>query len=206
MSRAAPAPAGRRPEILPKSPPPKVCGRGLAALQALLQVHDKGATACFASEGNSAVLGYEVPTPGMPGADQVTFGALAIAANVLRSLCGTGFRFRAADFAYRAPPDVSLFRRFFGALVRFDAERSPLAFEARRLNEHGTSFNKLLDEARFLAARNLLQSSQAPVAEIATRLGYSDTAAFTRAFRRWAGTSPTEWRHRNGRIWRRQSA
>ena len=236
-------------------------GRGLAALQEFLQVHDEGATAYFASEGDSAVLGYEVLTPGVPGADQLTFGALAIAANVLRSLCGAGFRFHEVNFAYRAPPDVSLFRSFFGAPVRFDAEHSALAFEARwlaapvagsdayirqmlverirqqladasdatgdrlrrvvrslvaagkftvddlaaalalsrrtlarRLNEHGTSFRELRDEARFLAARNLLQSSQVPVAEIAARLGYSDTPAFTRAFRRWAGTSPAEWR------------
>lgn len=242
-------------------------GHGLAALQEFLHVHDEGATAYFAGEGNSAVLGYEVLTPGLPGADQVTFGALAIAANVLRGLCGAGFRFLAVDFAYRAPPDVSLFRSFFGAPVRFDAKRSALVFEARwlaaplagadayireilaerirqqvadapdatgdrlrrvvrslvaggkftvddladvfalsrrtlarRLNEHGTSFNELLDEARFLAARNLLQSSQVPIAEIAARLGYSDTPAFTRAFRRWAGASPTEWRRRNRTI------
>jgi AraC-like DNA-binding protein len=239
-------------------------GRGLAALQEFLHVHDEGATAFFASEGDSAVLGYEVLTPAVPGADQVTFGALAIATNVLRGLCGPGFRFHEVDFAYRAPADVSLFRSFFGAPVRFDAERSALVFEARwlaapvagadayirqilverirqqladapdltadrlrrvvrslvasgkfavddlaaafalsrrtlarRLNEHGTSFQALLDEARFLAARNLLQSSQVPVAEIAARLGYSDTPAFTRAFRRWAAESPAEWRQKH---------
>jgi AraC-like DNA-binding protein len=65
---------------------------------------------------------------------------------------------------------------------------------ARRLNEQGTSYHELLDEARFLAARNLLQSSQAPIAEIAARLGYRDATAFTRAFHRWAGTSPVQWR------------
>jgi AraC-like DNA-binding protein len=67
---------------------------------------------------------------------------------------------------------------------------------ARRLDEHGVSFHELLDEARFLAARNLLQISRVPVTEITARLGYSDTPAFTRAFRRWAETSPTEWRYR----------
>lgn len=236
-------------------------GRGLAALREFLHVHDEGATAYFAGEGDSAVLGYEVLTPGVRGADQVTFGALAIAANVLRGLCGASFRFHEVSFAYPAPPDVSLFRSFFAAPVRFDTERSALAFEARwlaapvagasayireildekirqqvtdapdasgdrlrrvvrslvaggrftvddlaaafalsrrtlarRLNEHGTSFHELLDEARFLAARNLLQSSQAPVAGIAARLGYTDATAFTRAFRRWAGISPTQWR------------
>jgi AraC-like DNA-binding protein len=77
---------------------------------------------------------------------------------------------------------------------------------ARRLDEHGVSFHELLDEARFLAARNLLQISRVPVTEIAARLGYSDTPAFTRAFRRWAGTSPTEWRYRHRTIRRRRRA
>jgi AraC-like DNA-binding protein len=71
---------------------------------------------------------------------------------------------------------------------------------ARRLRELGAGFRELLDDARFVTARNLLQSSKVPVAEIAARLGYSDTAAFTRAFRRWAGTPPAEWRHRHRTI------
>ena len=52
----------------------------------------------------------------------------------------------------------------------------------------------LLAEARFEAACGLLQGSDAPLEDIALRLGYSDVTAFTRAFRRWAGASPAAWR------------
>jgi hypothetical protein len=83
------------------------------------------------------VLGCEGLAPGVAGADQVRFGALAIAANVLRGLCGAGFRLQEIDFAHRAPPDVSLFPSFFGAPVRFDAERSALFFEASGLAPPG---------------------------------------------------------------------
>ena len=102
-------------------------------------------------------------------------------------------------------PTGDRLRRVVRSLVaggKFAADDLAAAFglsrrtRARRLNEHGMSFHELLDEARFLAARNLLQISRVPVTEIAARLGYSDTPAFTRAFRRRAGTSPTEWRYR----------
>ena len=107
--------------------------RGLAALQEYLYVHDQAATPFFTREGAMAFLGYEILGPDVPGADQVTFGALAIAANILRELCGAGFRLQEVTVAYRAPTQTSLFRSFFHAPVRFGADRSALAFEARWL-------------------------------------------------------------------------
>jgi hypothetical protein len=82
-----------------------------------------------------AMLGYEVPDPGIAGSEQMSFGALAIAANILRAPCGPGFELMAVTFACRSPADSGLFRRFFDAPVRFDAERSALAVDARWLQE-----------------------------------------------------------------------
>jgi AraC-like DNA-binding protein len=65
---------------------------------------------------------------------------------------------------------------------------------ARRLQLSGASFRDVLAEARFETACGLLQGSAAPLEDIALRLGYSDVTAFTRAFKRWAGTSPAIWR------------
>jgi AraC-like DNA-binding protein len=64
----------------------------------------------------------------------------------------------------------------------------------RRLAEQGTSFNDLLDQVRFDAAKQLLQHNSISVTDISGELGYKDPANFTRAFRRWAGVSPR--RHR----------
>jgi AraC-like DNA-binding protein len=60
----------------------------------------------------------------------------------------------------------------------------------RRLKAEGTTFQKLLDEVRFDAACQLLDTSSIPIAEIAASLGYADPAAFSRAFRRWSGATP----------------
>jgi AraC-like DNA-binding protein len=64
----------------------------------------------------------------------------------------------------------------------------------RRLNAYGTSFRKLADEGRFEIARQLLEGSVMGVSRIAELQGYADASAFTRAFRRWSGTTPAQWR------------
>jgi len=64
----------------------------------------------------------------------------------------------------------------------------------RRLKSLGTSFQKILDEARFELACERLQEDREPLADIAAELGYGEHAAFTKAFRRWAGVSPSRYR------------
>lgn len=64
----------------------------------------------------------------------------------------------------------------------------------RRLQAEGTSFRDLRDRARFDVARTLLAGTRMPVTDLALVLGYADTSAFTHAFRRWAGTAPSQWR------------
>lgn len=64
----------------------------------------------------------------------------------------------------------------------------------RRLAQDGTSFNELLDQVRFDTAKQLLQNNSISVTDISGELGYTDSANFTRAFRRWAGVSPRKHR------------
>jgi AraC-like DNA-binding protein len=65
---------------------------------------------------------------------------------------------------------------------------------ARHLDRHGLTFRQVLDERRHHEACSMLRESRQPVEDIAARLGYSDPANFTRAFRRWAGCTPTQFR------------
>lgn len=65
----------------------------------------------------------------------------------------------------------------------------------RRLDELGTTFEALVDGLRRDLATDRLQKG-AMVTEVAMALGYSDTAHFTRAFRRWTGRTPTAFRSR----------
>jgi AraC-like DNA-binding protein len=67
----------------------------------------------------------------------------------------------------------------------------------RRLREEGTTFQELLDEVRFEAACQFLDTSHIPITEIANSLGYAETSAFSRAFRRWSGASPVQRRRKS---------
>jgi AraC-like DNA-binding protein len=64
----------------------------------------------------------------------------------------------------------------------------------RRLRAFGTSYRELLDEGRFGIAQQMLQNTARDVSQIAASLDYADASAFTRAFRRWSGTTPAVWR------------
>ncbi|MEO1818630.1 AraC family transcriptional regulator [Pseudomonas sp.] len=68
----------------------------------------------------------------------------------------------------------------------------------RRLEEEGTSFRDIVETERRQLAVQLLQDTQMKLDEIAPQLGYGDTASFTRAFRRWFGQAPGEYRKLSG--------
>ena len=64
----------------------------------------------------------------------------------------------------------------------------------RRLRQQGTSFSELFDEVRQKAAIHYLQSSDHTVEDIAFLLGFSESSAFVRAFKRWQGVAPMGYR------------
>jgi AraC-like DNA-binding protein len=65
---------------------------------------------------------------------------------------------------------------------------------ARRLAEQGVQFQQLVDETRFELAKQLLEDTDIEVGEIADLLGYAAPAVFSRAFQRWSGLPPSQWR------------
>jgi AraC-like DNA-binding protein len=66
----------------------------------------------------------------------------------------------------------------------------------RRLLEGGTSFQKLKDEIRRDAAIDYLVNTRLPLEELATRVGFIEVSAFHRAFKRWTGCAPGDYRKR----------
>lgn len=64
----------------------------------------------------------------------------------------------------------------------------------RRLRARGLTLQDLTEEVRCDIARQLLGETGLGVVAIAAVLDYADAAAFTRAFRRWSGTTPAAWR------------
>ena len=69
----------------------------------------------------------------------------------------------------------------------------------RRLGEHALSFSQVVDETRCDLARDHLASSNLALGEVAFLLGYSDLAAFIRAFKRWTGLTPKAFRDQHAK-------
>ncbi len=68
-----------------------------------------------------------------------------------------------------------------------------------RLEAEGSSVKGLLEDLRCELARQLLEDSRMPIAEIAATLHYSRPGAFSRAFKGWTGQTPRQWRTAVGR-------
>jgi AraC-like DNA-binding protein len=64
----------------------------------------------------------------------------------------------------------------------------------RRLKAEGVTFEGLLDDLRRRLSEHYLTGRKVSVNETAYLVGFSDPAAFSRAFKRWTGVSPREWR------------
>ncbi len=69
----------------------------------------------------------------------------------------------------------------------------------RQLAEMGLTYSELVDEVRFAEARRRLAEPGKRIKRVAAEVGFSEPASFTRAFRRWAGLSPREYRQTLGR-------
>lgn len=236
----------------------------LRSLVTHLQLHDRGAVPTLSVQGGTVTMGYAVYQKNVESQEQIYDGAMAVARNIMRNLCGPSWRPTEVHLSRRRPADPTPYQRLFEAPVRFDAEQTALVFpetwldhrlpgadpalhrflqdqvealEAqtggafverlqrllrakihagecsassvaemlslhprtlhRRLQAGGTSFRTLLEEVRFQVARDLLDNADLPLSQVAGSLGYADASAFTRAFRRWAGTTPGRWRQQH---------
>ena len=88
-------------------------------------------------------------------------------------------------WAYTSPPN----REAVAAMLAMSARTL-----ARKLECEGTSFNALLRKVQQERACNFLRHTKLPMTVIAERMGYSEPAAFTRAFQSWMGVAPSRWR------------
>lgn len=103
------------------------------------------------------------------------------------------------------PNDTAVSSRVRGLLAAHQSEFLSLEHVAKMLNtttrtlhrnlqkEH-TSFQQLVDEIKHMLAIRYLEQSHASVKQTAYQLGYSDVANFRRAFKRWEGVSPNDFR------------
>jgi AraC-like DNA-binding protein len=82
-------------------------------------------------------------------------------------------------------PDIHLAAEIAGMSIR-TLQRS--------LEEEGTTYSRLIEQIRFDQAIRWLQDPIVKLRDISTELGYKNSTHFTRAFKRWTGLSPKEYR------------
>lgn len=123
----------------------------------------------------------------------------------LRTLMDNQARMLLEEFDSR----VNLVSELRSALVKvlpdgeptLDAVARRLGFSERvlqsRLRDAGMSFSAVVDEVRRSLATLYLQRPEVALVDIAFLLGFSEQSAFSRAFRRWTGTSPQLWRRQH---------
>ncbi len=102
-----------------------------------------------------------------------------------RSFCGSLRQLTAALLKQEGPPKIEMMAEITGLSVRS---------LQRRLAKCGLCHGQIVDHARYQAAIRLLDDSETRITDIGIELGYADSAHFSRAFKRWAGVSPREYR------------
>ena len=236
-------------------------GAGLKNLIAHMHLFQRGAVPTLSSQRESSRLGYTIYQHQVESAEQIYDGAMAICANILRALCGPGWKPTEVTFSHRRPADLRPYQEVFQAPLRFEADETCIAFPTawlgqpvpgadpmlyrvlqrqvellggqhgaglaaslrgvvrgllvaghctaeeaaalfgmhrrtlhRRLKADGVTFDAVVDEVRAEVAQELLAEPTTPLDHVAATLGYAQPSAFTRAFRRWHGTTPARWR------------
>ena len=105
--------------------------------------------------------------------------------------------------AQREDPTVESLRSIVSKLVATGSPSLPAAareagVSVRTLQRHlasaGVTYSELALEVRLNRARELLGDRSRQVEDIASLLGYADAANFTRAFKKWAGVTPSRYR------------
>lgn len=107
------------------------------ALQKLCDHYTLQATASILSlvaSGTYARLAFAIVQPGMSGTGQFQVGAMTVALNILRDLCGPGFVPTVVTFASRGPTNLKALHRFFRAPLQFDSDESAVVFERHWLD------------------------------------------------------------------------
>jgi AraC-like DNA-binding protein len=126
-----------------------------------------------------------------PHADPTIAAALReVAEGLYREATGAGSFVERVRHLIGASPSL--------ADVDFEAVSQQLGLSPRslrrRLTQEGQSLSSILDEVRCRRAREELSICDESIDDIASRLGYADTSSFHRAFKRWTGQTPFDYR------------
>ena len=69
-----------------------------------------------------------------------------------------------------------------------------------KLQRRNTSYKEILENLQSTLAQQYIEQRDMPITEITFLLGFSDTSSFSRAFRRWTGKTPSDYRARSSQV------
>jgi AraC-like DNA-binding protein len=144
----------------------------------------------FGAEDSGLALSSADASLPLPSLDPMLVAAaehLATAALAAAPRQGAFSEVVAAKIEALLPVDVS------GEVLAAEMKMSARTLQ-RRLEDEGVRFSLVLDGVRERIAKRLLREEAVPLTEIAFRLGFSDLATFSRAFKRWTGIPPGGFR------------
>ena len=118
-------------------------GDALSALVRHLHLHDSGGAPTLSAYGDVVTLGYAIYEPGVESPEQIADCAMAVATNVLRTLCGPDWVPDEVLLPRHPPADLGPYRRVFRAPVRFDQETAALVFPTRWLDHRIADANPI---------------------------------------------------------------
>lgn len=163
---------------------------------ALAREHERafGAPVYFSQSTNALLFRPDILVRPMPSRDPKLMammetcleqlGAQAISDDVLLDRVRTIIRMKLPD-GYPSLEDIA------------ESLRAPLGTMHREFHDAGLTYKEIVEDVRRHLAISYMKQRHLPFSEIAMLLGYSELSAFSRAFRRWTGASPREYRTRS---------
>ena len=121
-------------------------GSALEDLVRHFALHDRGGLPTLERRGDASLFGFVVVEPAVDEPEQLQDLAMAMACNIMRSLCGPGWNPTEVLLPRRLPAEATPWKQFFRAPVYFGAARCALAFPAHWLAQPVPVANPLLHQ------------------------------------------------------------
>jgi AraC-like DNA-binding protein len=145
-------------------------GTALHALLQNLDLHDQGGVPVLDIQDNFTRLGYAIHQTYVEAADHIYDISIAIACNIMRSMCGEGWNPTEVLFSRHPPPDLKTHRQFYRAPLRFDMDRNVIVFRTRWMNHKISSADALLHRHLMREANEFHMLRQENIVDVTRRL------------------------------------